>query len=795
MALRTGYRLSLGLMVLCTALGRAAWGGELEAGKAAASRRDYPAAIAHWSRVVDAREGLTGVEALIRRAEAYRALGHYRDAEADLARALTAARQADQGLLEAVATQALGQVRFRQRDFAGAERLLRSARGQAERMERPGLGAAAANGLGNVQFEQGHRRQAAATYEQALALAQRAGDPGLEAAVRRNLARTAADPGPALEQLQAARTAALGLEDPYERAELLLGIGLQARPSVPGDAGLALAEDTLRQASILAQALGAPRLGSLAAGHLGRLQEDQGRLSQARGLTGQAIRLAQAPVAHELLVEWEWQLGRLLRAQGERSRAIEAYRRALYHLRAIRQDIPIAYHDGRSSFRETWAPIHLGLMDLLLQEAPAVEDPEVAQDLLREARDAIERTKVSELQDYLKDPCVLARTEEVESLSPTTAVLYPIIFPDRLELLVSVGGRLHQSTKPVSALDLLDTVALLANELRDNRAHRLEAEELYHWLIGPLLPLLERHNVDTLVFVPDGALRLVPLAALWDGERYLIERFAVVTAPGLRLLDPRPLPREGMTALLAGLSRAGPVVEQLPGPLRQGLAQATGAQTRGWRGIPVPEAELRETDSEGRRRELASADVIRALALPGVTEEITQLSEQMPGTVLLDQDFLRSRFSEQVQTHPFGVVHIASHGFFGGTPDENFVLTYDEKLDMDRLAHLLQPKQLADRPVELLTLSACQTAEGDDRTPLGLSGVAVKSGARSALGSLWPVYDDAAQQVIREFYRQLRDPGVTKAEALRRAQVQLIGSDSYRHPIFWAPFILIGNWL
>jgi CHAT domain-containing protein len=97
--------------------------------------------------------------------------------------------------------------------------------------------------------------------------------------------------------------------------------------------------------------------------------------------------------------------------------------------------------------------------------------------------------------------------------------------------------------------------------------------------------------------------------------------------------------------------------------------------------------------------------------------------------------------------------------------------------------------------VELLTLSACQTAEGDDRSPLGLTGVAIQSGARSALGSLWPVSDQATQRLLTGFYRHLLDPALSKAESLQRAQRELLAEPEFRHPFFWSAFILVGNWL
>ena len=107
----------------------------------------------------------------------------------------------------------------------------------------------------------------------------------------------------------------------------------------------------------------------------------------------------------------------------------------------------------------------------------------------------------------------------------------------------------------------------------------------------------------------------------------------------------------------------------------------------------------------------------------------------------------------------------------------------------------MERTRFRDEPIELLTLSACETAMGDDRAALGLAGIAVRAGARSALATLWTVNDQAAANLIGEFYRQLAQPGISKAEALRRAQVSLLEERPYQHPGYWSPFLLISNWM
>jgi CHAT domain-containing protein len=108
---------------------------------------------------------------------------------------------------------------------------------------------------------------------------------------------------------------------------------------------------------------------------------------------------------------------------------------------------------------------------------------------------------------------------------------------------------------------------------------------------------------------------------------------------------------------------------------------------------------------------------------------------------------------------------------------------------------VVAPAQFRRQPLELLTLSACATAAGDERAALGLAGVAIRSGARSALGSLWKIADKPTSQLLVSFYRDLGDPSVSKAVALQRAQKEFLRDPRYRHPAYWSAFILISNWL
>jgi CHAT domain-containing protein len=183
-------------------------------------------------------------------------------------------------------------------------------------------------------------------------------------------------------------------------------------------------------------------------------------------------------------------------------------------------------------------------------------------------------------------------------------------------------------------------------------------------------------------------------------------------------------------------------------------------------------------------------------ALDFVPAELRSIEPVYQGETLLNRAFVTPALRRKLTQEQFSIVHIASHGQFNRDARKTFVLTYDDKLTLDDLEALIRPAQYRGRPVELLVLSACQTASGDDRAALGLAGVAVKAGARSALASLWSVNDQSTSAVISEFYHQLRQaPSVSKARALQAAQIKMLADRRYRHPCYWAPYLIIGNWL
>jgi CHAT domain-containing protein len=179
-----------------------------------------------------------------------------------------------------------------------------------------------------------------------------------------------------------------------------------------------------------------------------------------------------------------------------------------------------------------------------------------------------------------------------------------------------------------------------------------------------------------------------------------------------------------------------------------------------------------------------------------VPGELKNLEGLYPGEKLLNAGFTLQELRRKLTDEQYSIIHIASHGQFDRDVRKTFVLTYDTKLTLNELEALIRPSQYRGRPVELLVLSACQTAAGDDRAALGLAGVAVKAGARSALATLWFVNDQSTSTLVSEFYGQLKhSPSLSKARAMQAAQVKLLTDRRYRHPCYWSPFLIIGNWL
>ena len=473
-------------------------------------------------------------------------------------------------------------------------------------------------------------------------------------------------------------------------------------------------------------------------GVLGNLYERNQKWQSAEKITDRALLIAQSINSKELTYQWQWQLGRILKAQGKIKQVIAAYTQATNNLELLRSDLAAISSDIQYSFQEKIEPVYRELVALLLQ-------PEASQADLIEARQVIESLQVAELDNFFRDACLDTQPVQIDRLDPTAAIVYTIIIDNRLEVVVAIPDRpLRHYSNELSSSEIEIVITSASNFI--NKPHRLNLQvlqQVYDWLIRPLEDELQANDIQTLVFVADGILRNLPPATLHDGERYLIEQYSVAIAPSLRLVELQARDETSQELLLAGLSQS-----------RHGFS-----------------------------------------SLPGVKQEIEQIQPLFTSEVLLDNNFTEINFNRSINETPFKLVHLATHGQFSSTAEDTFVLTWDDRINIDELNRLLRGDSKQMRPVDLLVLSACETATGDRNSALGLAGIAVRSGARSTVASLWAVSDEATVALMTNFYRQLAEGNVTKAEALRLAQQAILNNDKFSHPFYWSAFILVGNWL
>lgn len=482
------------------------------------------------------------------------------------------------------------------------------------------------------------------------------------------------------------------------------------------------------------------RAESYSLGQLGEVYQKNQQWETAEDLTKQALLLAQQINASDIIARWQSNLGKIFKQKGDIPKAIVAYTEAVNNLKSLRSDLVAINPDVQFSFQESVEPVYRQLVGLLLGINPSQSD-------LEKAREVIEALQLAELDNFFREACLDVKVQRIDSIDPTAAVIYPIILPERLAVIVSLPGQpLQYYQSKASEQDVEKTVDSLLesfNPFFSSQERISFSQQIYDWLIRPEEASLVENKVKTLVFVLDGALRNLPMSALYDGKQYLIEKYALAITPGLQLLAPRSLAQEQLKVLTAGITEA-----------RQGFA-----------------------------------------ALPGVKFEVEKIAAELPSKQFLDREFTPDNLQKQIQANSFQIVHLATHGQFSSDPEETFILTWNDKIKVREFEDLLRfREQGTTNPIELLVLSACQTAAGDRRAALGLAGVAVRSGARSTLGTLWSVKDESTALLMAEFYQQI-SRGISKAEALRQAQLTLYKQPKYQHPFYWSPFILVGNWL
>ncbi|MDJ0509232.1 MAG: CHAT domain-containing protein [Crocosphaera sp.] len=467
--------------------------------------------------------------------------------------------------------------------------------------------------------------------------------------------------------------------------------------------------------------------------------------NKAKQLTEQALSKSQALQIPSTTYSLQWQLGRILNSLGNEQEAITAYLEAVRYLKILAVDLS-RNRESQFSFQEKVEPVYRELLSLLL---PQNNREDVSQKNLKEARKQIEALQVAELNNFFQDICVESQPIDISTVDPNAAIIYPLILSDRLAILIDLPNQpLQVRITQVSQKEL----EKIAKQFRYNIVIRSQREffkdgkKLYDWLIEPFIEQLQQAGIKTLVFVPDGILRNIPLDALYDGQKYLIENYKVALTSSLTLLSPQSLQEQGLKTLFSGLTETYQ---------KDGL-------------IP----------------------------LFYVKQELKAITSQVPNMVLINEEFTLENLQSTLKNKSFPIVHFATHGQFSSQFEETFLVAWNSSINVLELEKLLKendPRGI--NPIELLILSACETAAGDNRAALGLAGFAVRAGARSTLATLWSVNDQASAVIMEEFYKQLSTNKLSKAEALRQAQLTMLADRWYKHPFYWSAYTLVGNWL
>ncbi|KPA14147.1 hypothetical protein MHK_005646, partial [Candidatus Magnetomorum sp. HK-1] len=413
----------------------------------------------------------------------------------------------------------------------------------------------------------------------------------------------------------------------------------------------------------------------------------------------------------------------------------------------------MGYHRDDLAYDQKVKPVYYGYVDLLLQLHDSKHRVS-SDDCLKTAVDIIEKLKKTEIQNYFKDECITYQDEYTEipkKMPDQTALIYPLPLKDRLVLLTILPDGLAYYTIDIDQCNLYKWVNRLLDrfDYRNYRKRRFDkyAKDLYDWLIRPIEADLALQKIQTILFAPEGKLLSLPFSALKDREtnQYLIEKYALSLIPAISLIKQKALQQQThKKALLCGLTVS-----------RQGFS-----------------------------------------ALKDVKLQLKDIHGFIGGKIMMDKDFSIHNFEKEVSNHTQNIIHIATHGNVGNSPDDIYLLTYTNRLSFPKLKKIMFPGVFRESPLELLTLSACQTAKGDERTALGLAGIALKTGAQSVIGSLRPIEINATSLFMTSFYQEWKLVNFThKAKAFQKAQIKILKQKQFAHPVFWASFILTGNWL
>ncbi|MDJ0719296.1 MAG: CHAT domain-containing protein [Prochloraceae cyanobacterium] len=494
----------------------------------------------------------------------------------------------------------------------------------------------------------------------------------------------------------------------------------------------------LTQAVEVAQKIEDVRAESYGFLELGLLAEKSANFLQALDYAHLAQIKAHSKSAYDSLYRAYWLSGRIYQKMGQIEKAIAFYQKAIFSLSSLNQASINIDIEQRLNFSEKIEPIYRTTLELLLS------DSNLSESQISEALAVFEQLRLAQLQNYFGDNCVQISPQKLatgETLTRKNAVLLSsIILENQTHLILELpNGQLLHHRVPISESELRKMAVDWYQKLKKGESWQLGvlSQKLYKMIILPFEVELQQIKPNTIIFVHDGILRNIPMAALNDGKQFLVEKWASVSSLGLNFVS---------TANSKKVSKPKAAVFGL------------GIQRRGWN------------------------------ALSQVLKEVGDVIEIIDGRKFLDREFTAENFEQQLNRHEYSVVHVSSHGYAGGVAENSFVVAYDRNISALDLESILSRSKSS---IEMLVLSACETSLSSDRSILGLAGVGLRSGINSVLGSLWLVDDEKQAELIHDFYTQIQESNFDKAKALQLAQIKQIRSRT--HPSLWSALTLLGE--
>jgi len=674
----------------------------------------------------------------INQVQALQSLGFYRRSQKIIIQVKSQLNEIDHPELKIAAAHTLAGTLEISGDIQQAEKILQQSLSLAQKLNSRANIAQTYFKLGNLARLQTKNQQSIQYYQQAIDLTPHV-QTRLEARLNQFSQLVASNKFPNARNLIPTIEAELN-RFPPSRAAVYAQINYaQSLRELNNPTAEQILQATVRQA----EDLGDKVAQAYALGELGAWYENK-QNNRALQLTKQALFLAQTTNQTKIAANLHWQQGRILKQQGKLEQAIAVYELAVKDLDNLSQDLVAVNSDLKFSFRQQVEPVYRQLVELLLEDIDNLK-PKLKQQHLEKSRQAIEALQQKELENFFRVACLDVNQQNIDSIDPQAATIYPILLDNSIEVILSLPGKPLQHYRTVidtsQQEQTFDDLLQYLNPVFSTKHHLPQAQKLYDLLIRPAEAMLQQQEIKTLVFVLDGSLRSLPMSVLHDGQQYLIEKYHLALTPGLQLLPTKSLNSDRFQVMMGGLSKA-----------RHGFA-----------------------------------------ALPGVKQEISNIKQIADSQTLLDERFTNTNLQQKVASQPAEIVHLATHGQFSSNAEDTYILTWNDRIRVNEFDRLLdRPQQ--NPPIELLVLSACRTAAGDKRAILGLAGMAIRSGARSTMATLWSVSDLSTAKLMTEFYHHLKQPNITKAQAMQQAQLALLHDQQYSHPYYWSPFVLIGNW-